>query len=96
MDITPADVKFILSYAGAAVVFWRISSWITRKQVKFEDFASDIKNFMATVTLTLVRIETNHLVHIQEALTGGREYVEVVSQNAPLEEIHDVISTKQA
>lgn len=46
---------------------------------------------MKTASVSLERIETNHLVHIQEALSGRKEYVEVVSQNTPLEDIHDAV-----
>jgi hypothetical protein len=91
MNFTSADIKFILSYLGAIAVLWRASSWVTRKQIIVETFLGDIRDFMQTATQTLHRIETNHLVHIQNALTGRDEYVQIVAQEDPTQEDNDAI-----
>jgi hypothetical protein len=90
MNFTSADIKFFLSYFGAMAVLWRTSSWVTRKQIVIESFLTDIKGFMETATQTLHRIETNHLVHIQDVLTGRYEYVQIVAAE-PAQEENDAI-----
>jgi hypothetical protein len=90
MNISSEDVKFYLAYLGALAVLWRASAWVTRKQIIVENFLNDIRGFMQTASETLHRIETNHLDHIEKALTGRNGYVEIVGGIDP-EEHSDVI-----
>ena len=89
MNISSEDVKFGLTYLGALAVLWRASAWVTRKQIVIEGFLDDIRGFMQTATDSLHRIETNHLVHIEKALTNGGEYVEMVGGIDPEQESSD-------
>ena len=68
MNITGSDVKFFLAYAGAAVTFWRVALWTTRKQILVENFFKDVRTFMEQTATSVNRIETNHLVHQEKYL----------------------------
>ena len=89
MNISSEDVKFGLTYLGALAVLWRASAWVTRKQIVIEGFLDDIRGFMQTATDSLHRIETNHLTHIEQALTNRGEYVEMVGGIDPEQESSD-------
>ncbi len=91
MNFTMADFKFFMTFLGALIIFWRVSSWVTRKQVIIESFLSDMTKFMASASASLHRIETNHLVHIQDALTGRDQYIQVIAKDDPPEEISDAV-----
>ena len=63
-----SDFKFYLTFLTSAILIWRASAWVSRKQARIERFIEDVGAFMKSTSLAMNRIETNHLAHQERYL----------------------------
>lgn len=78
------ELTFWIGLGGAAVALWKVSAWVTRKQVVVEDFFGDMREFMQQTNGSLERIELNHLTHMQQSLQR-------LERERPSEEVDDAV-----